>query len=1406
MSSQESDANLGTQEAPKSLSKSYFLEKLVSDGPITHSWIAINSNSKRRCFVKVSKTSASIDDDAISSFLQTSYGLQKLIRSNGILRAYRKSSENRRLFIEYPYLDQNDWQVLTPGLFGQYFGIVFPAICKIVDYLHLLGLVHCDLKLENFLINTSNDNPKIILMDLDYLTKAHSHPDSRIFGSFEHIAPEIRENNIVLVQSDNYSLGQALKRFLLDPQFEANASPKYSDINLDNVLRFADELVLSDYSLRPKFLIEALLKHQIINLSEYQAMEKSLFVMKLLSDFRHGRHEGIIGNIVSWQNAVFGFPDELAEELEKMYWPRPLQTFRILGYLIENASLNQYDGNWQIAIDDKELIRAFEEIEVVIRHNELQLFGMFSSTQSSMNDFCVDLLKFSNNHISLKIFLALKRILNLSDKDYCQLDNMVRTKILIKLGDLAQILGRPEEAIKYLSDSLANAKINGKDRCRIIYDISYNFLLSGRLEECEKWLQNGRLLCQHTDDKRSYLAFLRQEAWLFISRGRFEEAEERLSCLTKKATQSDCIDELGKLLVALGVLFWRKGEYTKAEENLIESFVNLEKTGARFDQISPLSNLSLLYYELAEYRKAISYGEKAAKIAEELSQASRLPAICINLMISYSRLGEYKKANDWLQKYLAGKSQKHDAIFFRNFYFYQGNLFLRQNQLRQAKDALHQALLMYGSGDRDRLLGKLYHSVALIALYQGDKSQFDECQLKAKDVYTGFNDNASLAELGFLGNLETLYYSPEKSVLPLLLDLEHLIKYNCRYYVALCLFHILLYADEDTKNKVISKNKFLVHFVAQSDVPLFQAVSALNDSNVAFSRDKLKSLTYLKSAYRQLFVSGDCFFALLICEEIAEVYQSIDQTKLARKFLLQAHKLAENLGNASLADSIGKKIQSLPIKSFDRAQMLESFKRISEILGNISDFETSLARLVEFSIHETGAERGVLLLHSEEQSNLVVKAIVNCNPECLDDIRHFSQSICNRVSQNMSPLIIDNAKEDDRTKKYKSIIAFNILSVICLPIKIDEKPAGVLYLDHHTIPALFESDDITFVYSIANFISILLSTIKNQKYQIETKRQLIDDLARLRGGQKFVTQNETMNQLFSRLPEMALHNVSILLMGESGTGKEILAQMIHDLSSRAKGPLVKLNCAAIVGSLIESELFGVAKNVATGVDEREGKLFAADGGTLFLDEIGDMPLEVQSKILRVLEYQHFEKVGSNRTISTDIRFIYATNKDLKALITQGKFREDLYFRINTITIHIPPLRERIDDIPLLLEHFLSTFIPDKARSPVFSSSAVEALMTYPWPGNVRELRNLAEKFCLLYSGKQVNLIDLPSEFREKVDLDSNSKRLLENMEKAKIRKLLLSANWNQSEVSRITGIPLSTLRRKIKKYKILKSL
>jgi DNA-binding NtrC family response regulator len=260
-------------------------------------------------------------------------------------------------------------------------------------------------------------------------------------------------------------------------------------------------------------------------------------------------------------------------------------------------------------------------------------------------------------------------------------------------------------------------------------------------------------------------------------------------------------------------------------------------------------------------------------------------------------------------------------------------------------------------------------------------------------------------------------------------------------------------------------------------------------------------------------------------------------------------------------------------------------------------------------------------------------------------------------------------------------------------------------------------------------------------------------------GFDFIGSSPAMQQVFDAIKKVASTDSTVLITGESGTGKELVAKAIHYLSNRSKQALIPVNCGAIPQDLLESELFGHIKGAFTGANSnRQGRFELASGGTIFLDEIGDMPLALQVKLLRVLQERKFEPVGSAKSISVDVRVIAATNKDLEAAVKDKTFREDLFYRLNVIPIHLPPLRERKSDIPLLIEHFAKRFNKDKKRNVSFDSQEVlDVLLRYDWPGNIRELENLVERLVVFANDDKVQLQDLPPKIFERVELASSPK-------------------------------------------------
>ncbi len=307
-----------------------------------------------------------------------------------------------------------------------------------------------------------------------------------------------------------------------------------------------------------------------------------------------------------------------------------------------------------------------------------------------------------------------------------------------------------------------------------------------------------------------------------------------------------------------------------------------------------------------------------------------------------------------------------------------------------------------------------------------------------------------------------------------------------------------------------------------------------------------------------------------------------------------------------------------------------------------------------------------------------------------------------------------------------------------------------------------------------------------------------------------IGQSAAMVRLFDSVAQVAPSEATVLIAGESGTGKELIAGAIHFNSSRRDGPFVRLNCAAITETLLESELFGHEKGAFTGADRRrEGRFFQADGGSLLLDEVSEMPLPMQVKLLRVLQEREFTRVGGDTVIRVDVRVIAATNKDLPELVSGGRFREDLYYRLNVVGLTLPALRERAEDIPLLALHFLEAFaLKNRKEVKGFTPQAMDRLIRYAWPGNVRELMNAVERAVVMTRGdflteEDVSLIPTAA-MPEPEQPPAAGARPLEEVEKATILTTLKAADGNKSEAARRLGITRRTLHKKLKAYGVMK--
>ncbi len=453
-----------------------------------------------------------------------------------------------------------------------------------------------------------------------------------------------------------------------------------------------------------------------------------------------------------------------------------------------------------------------------------------------------------------------------------------------------------------------------------------------------------------------------------------------------------------------------------------------------------------------------------------------------------------------------------------------------------------------------------------------------------------------------------------------------------------------------------------------------------------------------------------------------------------------------------------------------------------------------------------------------DSSNLVLVATRHANDSALGSSsyrRPADTAIASVIGPDGQAILARNVAGDRTLATENSRGEIDAVSMILAPVKDrEEKVLGMLHLLTTDKETVFSPRDLEFVLAVAE---ILAESLRNLRVRGKLDRSLrrsqrqIQTLQKQIGGKvQIVGQSDAVRDIIEKIALVAPTNATVLVRGESGVGKELVASAIHHASGRASAPLVCMNCAALSPSLLESELFGHEKGAFTGAtDRKQGKFEAADGGTLMLDEIGEMDAEIQAKFLRVLEGHPFERVGGQSPIKVDVRVVAATNRDLQAMVAEGKFRQDLFYRLHVVEILVPPLRSRGSDILLLAEHFLAQFNEQMGRRiTTITEPARRMLLDYRWPGNIRELRNVIERAVVLNAGTTIDaehLLLTPAMSAGKGDADSATANSpveisLADLERSHIERVLRHTDGNKSRAASILGIERSTLDRKLKKF------
>ncbi len=483
---------------------------------------------------------------------------------------------------------------------------------------------------------------------------------------------------------------------------------------------------------------------------------------------------------------------------------------------------------------------------------------------------------------------------------------------------------------------------------------------------------------------------------------------------------------------------------------------------------------------------------------------------------------------------------------------------------------------------------------------------------------------------------------------------------------------------------------------------------------------------------------------------------------------------------------------------------------ISHRINRIGNLRRLLDEILNSAISNIGAERGLLILTDEtgeSHHTVASQSLEN------DDIT-FSRSIVKATLESMQTSLSPDIKSDARFKDIESIEELHILSFICVPLILPgtERPIGTLYVDQREGIKNFSQEDVAFLESLANLAAIAITNTNMMEQIMNENVRLRQEVEKKYEFPGVIGESRAVQDVFLKMKRILDDDCTVLLTGESGTGKEVIAKAIHYNGNRKSKPFLAINCGALAETLLEAELFGSARGAFTGAVDKQGLFQAANCGTLFMDEIHHTSEPMQIKLLRVLQNKEIRRVGGTHSTRVDVRLICATNEDLQNKVQEKRFRQDFFYRINVVTINVPALRKRREDIPLLSAHFLDKYSRQKKKNiQGFTKKATEALMKYDWAeNNVRELENEIERAVIFAENdKPIGFKDLSEKIRyfarqpaDSVDFmhDEKGKALnLQMFERKYIEYILRQSGGNKAKAAKIMGVPRTTLVSKMKK-------
>ncbi|MBN2056183.1 sigma 54-interacting transcriptional regulator [bacterium] len=1003
-----------------------------------------------------------------------------------------------------------------------------------------------------------------------------------------------------------------------------------------------------------------------------------------------------------------------------------------------------------------------------------------------------------------------------------------------------------------------------KQRFEIMAHIADVLIRKGSYSKALEWFETADALVRDRKFPMARLCDLYQRmAQLHIRQGAYAEAQRRLDKALRIVPEWHEYREGVAARIQLANMEYLQGNYDKAMELCRETFEKYKWQGNEIE-LSRLYNLMGMILQLKEkWGEAQNYYERALALLDPQVYPAYAGACLVNIGNIHFLQGRTDLARKSFEDAIEIVRKTGDVFTLAHTYRNFAIELRRMGELDESSHYLTLAMDLAEKVGESFLQGQILIAMSNLAADQAQWKKAKEMLLRAKGLAREQEDDTTLAMiLVNLGGMEEKLGRLDKA-------LEHYreslsIRERIGNLVGIARIYAnmaLIYMDRkeyDTANQLLEDARQLL-MTNEADnivdlIPVYlrsgavrlaqkrigeaeelarKAMELAERAGLADRRAKVLHLLGKISMEKNDHVTAtdQLYEALRIFMELKNSYrQSLVQMTLAKLFGLRGDfekalrhvtfaqetflRLNDSLRQeeaSELLETIRSQMKS-PSLSFDSFGLLEVMGKIAEILKSIGNTEEMLEQILDQGLTFVGAERGIIFLRSLQTGELYPTVQRNLDKATLMDLT-YSIGILNSTMERNDMVFSNDARNDGRFRDFQSISILNILSLCSLPLVVDDEVIGVLYVDTRRHMNLFTDRDRMFLRSFADLAAAFI--MKSHFYQQQQRefialKQSVEDEYKFHNS--IIGRSEPMRHIFKQLDTISSQRNPVLLIGEPGTGKSLIAQAIHHNSGRQDGPFHTVNCAALTGSLLESELFGYKKGVLpTAYHDHPGAFELAKGGSLFLNEISELSNEAQAKLLEAIEHGTIHRYGANGAVEVDVRIIAASAKDLQELVETGTFRRDLFYVLNLFTINVPPLRERVEDLPLLATEFLFTFREKYSKDiQGFSQDALDALTHYEWPGNIRELENAIQYAVLFGKTPILRRRDLPRNFQgsrehARYAPDALDLRSLKEVESEHIRRAYEYTGGKKIETCQLLGISRPTLDRKLKVYGIKKS-